>query len=149
MVKAENIKKKLPKEEKDKYIEAVGRRKTAIARVRLFPEKKSLHAEISINERNLSGYFPSKKHQDIVLAPFNLVLSANQKFHTTIKVKGGGINAQAEAIRLGIARSLISFNSEYRSKLKALGFLRRDPRMVERKKFGFRKARRPQQWRKR
>lgn len=143
------IKKKIVKEEKEKYIESIGRRKTAIARVRIFPGKKSANAEISINEKKLNVYFPSKKYQDVVLAPFNQVFSSNQKIHTTVNVKGGGVNAQAEAVRLGISRGLLTVDNEFRSKLKPLGFLKRDPRMVERKKFGLRKARRPQQWRKR
>ncbi|MBI5733051.1 30S ribosomal protein S9 [Candidatus Jorgensenbacteria bacterium] len=133
---------------KDRYFEAVGRRKTAVARVRLFPAKDaSGPIDVFVNDKQLSGYFPLKKMQDIVRAPFEALTL--KEYKVTAQVKGGGVNAQAEAIRLGIARTLVVLNSIWRSRLKALGYLRRDPRMVERKKYGLRKARRPQQWRKR
>ncbi|MCP6720349.1 MAG: 30S ribosomal protein S9 [Patescibacteria group bacterium] len=137
---------------KERYFEAVGRRKTAVARVRVFAGESSKSTtlkglEIIINNKDLSDYFPLKKHQDIVSAPFkNLSLKG---YKTTILAKGSGLGAQAEAARLGIARALILLDPSWRSKLKLLGFLKRDPRMVERKKYGLRKARRPQQWRKR
>lgn len=130
---------------KEKYFEAVGRRKTAVARVRIFGTSGT-HG-IVVNEKHLDKYFPLKKQQSIAEAPF-AALSV-KPYHTTVKVHGGGLSAQAEAVRLGVARALIILDPASRPKLKALGFLRRDPRMVERKKFGSRKARRPQQWRKR
>ncbi len=151
------VKKPVKKQEKpvkkERYFEAVGRRKTAVARVRVFPESSPSkdstlkNLEIIINDKDISDYFPLKKHQNIVFAPFkNLSL---KDYKTTILVKGSGLGAQAEAARLGIARALILLDPTWRSKLKLLGFLKRDPRMVERKKYGLRKARRPQQWRKR
>ncbi len=130
----------------ERYFEAVGRRKTAVARVRIF-NSASGHAVI-VNNKNLGDYFPLKKYQEIVKAPF-AVMPAKTTLKTTVSVTGGGLNAQAEAIRLGITRALIILNPELRPPLKMLGFLTRDQRMVERKKFGSRKARRPQQWRKR
>lgn len=131
------------------YFEAVGRRKSSIARVRLFEKKPKggLEKGITINEKELTGFFPMKKHQDVVLAPFEAV--AMKDFEATVKVLGGGVSSQAEAIRLGISRALTKINHELRLRLKPLGYLKRDPRTVERKKYGSRKARRPQQWRKR
>jgi len=138
-------KKKLVSEKKPKYFEAVGRRKTAVASVRIFYGGKD--GQITINGRKLLEYFPLKKLQLVALSPLK-ALSLQGK-SVNVLVSGGGKTAQAEAVRLGIARALIIENSAWRPKLKALGYLRRDPRRVERKKFGSRKARRPQQWRKR
>ncbi len=143
---------KKPKEtgaSKERYLEAVGRRKTAVARVRLFTGKSKTgkEPEMTVNGKNSSEYFFLMKHREVVRAPFE-ALSLKEYYATTI-VKGGGVNAQAEAIRLGLARALVAMNPIWRSKLKSLGYLRRDPRRVERKKYGLRKARRPQQWRKR
>ncbi len=134
---------------KEKYLEAVGRRKTAVARVRLFTgrSKSSKEPEVTVNGKGFSEYFGIVKQQEIVRAPFQ-VLSLKE-YNATALVKGGGVNAQAEAIRLGLSRTLVAMNPIWRSKLKSLGFLKRDPRKVERKKYGLRKARRPQQWRKR
>lgn len=142
------MKKETPKKPvaSERYFEAVGRRKTAIARVRIFKSEDNL--SVIVNDKNLKDYFPLKKYQDIASASFK-ALAIKDSFKTLVKVKGGGINAQAEAIRLGSARALIILNPEWRGILKKIGYLRRDPRKVERKKFGLRKARRPQQWRKR
>lgn len=132
---------------KVKYIEAIGRRKTSIARVRVYPEnaeKGSYH--IDVNGIPFETYFPLPRQHAIVCDPFKAL---DISFETTVAVSGGGINSQAEAVRHGIARAIVKYDSGYRGKIKALGYLRRDPRMVERKKFGSRKARRPQQWRKR
>ncbi|TSA44864.1 30S ribosomal protein S9 [bacterium] len=136
-------------EVKDKYIEGIGRRKTAIARVRLFSGRKagSKLPELMVNEMPFSEYFPLAKLQKTVLAPFEEL--SLKEYHATVLVKGSGLSAQAEAIRLGLARALVTLNPIWRSKLKSLGFMKRDPRKVERKKYGSRKARRPQQWRKR
>ncbi len=139
----ESISKKVSGE---RYFEAVGRRKTAIARVRIFANQTGFG--ITVNDKILKDYFPLKKYQDIASAAFK-ILAIKDNFKTLVKVKGGGVNAQAEAIRLGSARALIILNPEWRGTLKKFGYLRRDPRKVERKKFGLRKARRPQQWRKR
>lgn len=132
----------------ERYIEAVGRRKTSVARVRLYPSAKGKKSgwEITVNERPFEKFFAIKKLQHVVLGPFD---ATGENITVTALVKGGGVSSQAEAIRLGIARVLIAITPEYRSKLKSLDYLKRDPRMVERKKFGSRKARRPQQWRKR
>ncbi len=135
------------KEIKKRYTEAVGRRKTAVARVRLFSSREKKDEGISVNEKTLEAYFPLEKQRKLVRAPFQ-ILSLDEP-SVSVKVCGGGTEAQAEAVRLGIARALVSIDLSYRPRLKALGFLKRDPRMVERKKPGLRKARRPQQWRKR
>lgn len=128
------------------YFEAVGRRKTAVARVRIFRGVKKL--EVTVNgQKNLAEYFPLKKHQNIAVAPFKAI--ADQNFKVSVKVSGGGVSSQAEAVRLGIARALIVVDIGKRPILKSHGFLTRDSRKVERKKPGLRKARRPQQWRKR
>lgn len=132
---------------KSEYIEAVGRRKTSIARVRVYiGEAKKGSYNIEVNGISFEKYFPISRQRVVVCAPF---ATFDLSFRTTVVVSGGGMNSQSEAVRLGIARVLVKHAPEYRSKLKALGYLKRDPRMVERKKFGSRKARRPQQWRKR
>ncbi len=134
---------------KERYLEAVGRRKTAVARVRLFTgrPKSSKEPEMMVNGKGFTEYFGLVKQQEIVRAPFQAL--SLKEYNATALVKGGGVHAQAEAIRLGLSRTLVAMNPIWRSKLKSLGFLKRDPRKVERKKYGLRKARRPQQWRKR
>jgi len=129
---------------REKYIEMIGRRKTAVARVRIYPEAKN--AEMKVNDKSLAGYFSLAKYQKTIQSPMAAV---DKKFSFSVLVKGGGPMAQAEAIRLGLSRILLTINPEWRSRLKGMGFLRRDPRMVERKHYGLRKARRAQQWRKR
>ncbi|MEK7641531.1 MAG: 30S ribosomal protein S9 [Patescibacteria group bacterium] len=128
-----------------KYFEAVGRRKTAIARVRMFPGTK---AGFEINGKELEAYFPVKEMQMNVTDPLTNAKAA-EKFHITVKLVGGGISAQSEAVRHGISRALLIYDIELRGKLKKLGFLRRDPRAKERRKFGFKKARKSPQWSKR
>ncbi|KKU91170.1 MAG: 30S ribosomal protein S9 [Candidatus Jorgensenbacteria bacterium GW2011_GWA1_48_11] len=136
-----------PQAKPERYIEAIGRRKTAVARVRIFTAgAKHEKRDIVVNQKPLQEYFRLKRYEQIVFAPY---VAADVNFKASVQVKGGGLNAQAEAIRLGIARALVVSQGELRPKLKAYGFLKRDPRMVERKKYGSRKARRPQQWRKR
>ena len=125
-------------------VNKIGRRKTSVARVYLSPGK----GEVLINQRNLKEYFPSEILQTIVNQPFT-TLSENGKFDVKINVKGGGITGQAEAVRMAIARALCDVNPENRSALKKEGYLTRDPRMVERKKPGRRKARRKFQFSKR
>lgn len=132
-------------EKRARYWEGVGRRKTAIARVRIFSQKKK---EFLVNEKNLEEYFPGPALQQKATAPFRK-LKLLSKFMVSVKTKGGGITAQAEAIRHGSARALVKFNSNFRKKLKKAGYLRRDPRMKERKKFGLKRARRAPQWQKR
>ncbi|MGC9046785.1 MAG: 30S ribosomal protein S9 [Minisyncoccia bacterium] len=139
--------KKTQQETTQKYIEAIGRRKTSVARVRLLmPETVKSNYKILINNKPLEEFFKEKKYITTVLAPLKLV---NKFFNFSIKTVGGGITGQAEAIRLGISRCLLSVDPKLRPALKGAGFLTRDPRMVERKHPGKRKARRPQQWRKR
>jgi|ERR1051325_10043378 small subunit ribosomal protein S9 len=132
---------------KVRYYEGIGRRKTAIARARVFYDKKiSKHVDVSVNDRKFEDYFPLERLRGMVKAPLHMTDTYS---HISLKIEGGGPSAQAEAARLAIARALLLINPEWRAKLKAASFLKRDPRMVERKKYGSRKARRPQQWRKR
>jgi small subunit ribosomal protein S9 len=131
-----------------RYVEGIGRRKTSVARVRLVSEKHAGDVPVVVvNDKQLTKYFPLAKHVQIVIAPFGAL--SLKDYSVSVHVSGGGVTAQAEAIRLGASRALIELNPIWRSKLKALGYLKRDARMVERKKAGMRKARRPQQWRKR
>lgn len=133
------------------YFEGIGRRKRAIARVRLFTCGPSQSVEVgnfSVNNKNYKEYFPTLTLQRIVEDPFVRLKSIN-RFTGTVKATGGGINAQAEAVRHGTSRALILFDINFRKKLKKSGFLKRDPREVERKKFGLKKARRAPQWSKR
>jgi len=134
---------------KEKYIEAVGRRKTAVARVRFFSgkQKAAKAPEVIVNGKPFSAYFPTAKLQKTVLSPFGEL--SLKEYHATVIVSGGGLSSQAEAVHLGLSRTLVALNPIWRSRLKSLGFMKRDPRRVERKKYGSRKARRPQQWRKR
>ncbi len=128
-----------------KYYEAVGRRKTAIARVRLFPAKKN---SFEINGKTLESYFPVKEMQVTAEEALHNGKPA-EKFTVTAKIVGGGISAQSEALRHGIARALLEYDLNLRSGLKKLGYLRRDPRAKERRKFGLKKARKSPQWSKR
>ncbi len=128
-----------------KYFEAVGRRKTAVARVRLFIGPK---AGYEVNDMPLEKYFPLKEMQ-IVATEAITNGKAAEKFHVTAKVNGGGISAQADAVRHGIARALLVYDVTIRGRLKKLGYLKRDPRAKERRKFGLKKARKSPQWSKR
>ncbi len=134
-----------PTKSTTKYFEAVGRRKTAIARVRLFPAAK---AGFEINGKTLEQYFPVESMQVTVTEAITNAKAA-EKFHITAKLVGGGISGQSEALRHGIARALLVYDIELRGKLKKLGFLKRDPRAKERRKFGLKKARKSPQWSKR
>lgn len=125
-------------------INTVGRRKTSIARVYF----QSGKGEIKVNGRDLSNYFPSEVLQIIVKQPL-VKVEEDGNFDIKVNVDGGGLKGQAEAIRLGISRALVETNEEHRPSLKSEGFLTRDPRMVERKKYGRRKARRKFQFSKR
>lgn len=129
----------------EKYIEGIGRRKSAVARVRITPSNEE---SFSINDKTLVEYFPVPDLQKIATEALKSS-EIEQKFSVSVKVSGGGIKAQAESIRLGFSRALVEFNGEKRGILKKLGFLKRDPRIKERKKFGLRKARRSPQWSKR
>lgn len=137
-------KKEIKAVKKNKYFEAVGRRKTSVARVRIFEGGK----DIIINFKDSKKYFPTFEMQKIVEAPFEVVKMKN-KFEVSVLVSGGGIHSQSEAVRHGIARALVKYDEELRKKLKRVGFLTRDSRMKERRKFGLKKARRAPQWSKR
>ncbi len=128
-----------------KYFEAVGRRKTAIARVRLFPGAK---AGYEVNGKALEAYFPVKEMQIMAIESITHGKAA-EKFHITAKVSGGGTASQADAMRLGIARALLVYDVTLRGNLKKRGYLKRDPRAKERRKFGLKKARKSPQWSKR
>lgn len=128
------------------YIEGIGRRKTATARVRITPAKKS---SVVVNERSLAEYFPALALQKNVLRVLETEDAGIESYEITAKVQGGGLSSQAEAVRLGIARALVKEKADRRIALKRAGYLKRDSRSVERKKFGLRKARRRPQWSKR
>ncbi len=142
---AETKNKKSKKVKKEKYYESQGRRKTSVARVRVWPSKKS---EFIINEKSLNDYFPTNFLQETALAALK-EMNVEDKFKVSVIVRGGGINSQAEAVRHGIARTLVLYNSSFRKKLKKAGYLTRDSRMRERKKFGLKRARKSPQWSKR
>ena len=129
----------------ERYIEAVGRRKTSTCRARITPSKKT---EVTINGKTVEEYFPTDVLRANVTQPFQ-VEGLEQEFTVTVQVKGGGISSQSEAVRHGIARALTKFEESLRKPLKAEGYLKRDPRMKERRKFGLKKARRAPQWSKR
>ncbi len=122
----------------------VGRRKNAVARVYL----RTGSGKVTINKREFDTYFPMKTHRDDVLLPLKVTETLG-KYDVYANVRGGGISGQAEAIRLGIARALVEVNADFRKNLKEDNLLRRDPRMVERKKYGQPKARKRFQFSKR
>ncbi|MEX0919122.1 MAG: 30S ribosomal protein S9 [Parcubacteria group bacterium] len=128
---------------KDKYFEAVGRRKTSVARVRITPAVKN---SVTVNEREFIEYFPVAEHRSLIMSPFNDV---EGNFLITAKLSGGGVSSQADALRHGISRAILVLNPSLRTKLKVKGFLKRDPRAKERRKFGLKKARKAPQWSKR
>jgi|SRR6185437_4288942 len=122
----------------------IGRRKTSVARIYVSAGK----GEITVNDRDYKEYFSSEILQTIINQPFVTVAEAG-KYDVNVNVQGGGVAGQAEAVRLAIARALCNVNPEFRPLLKKEGFLTRDPRMVERKKPGRRKARKRFQFSKR
>ena len=128
---------------KENYTEAVGRRKTSVARVRITPASQ---VSVSVNNKKFEQYFPTLALQKTVLSVFN---DTENKFLVTAKLNGGGISSQAEALRHGLSRALVSFDPNLRTRLKVKGFLKRDPRAKERRKFGLKKARKAPKWSKR
>jgi small subunit ribosomal protein S9 len=126
----------------EKYIEGIGRRKESVARVRITPAVKTTFV---VNDKTVADYFKTETLQKIVRE----ALDEKGEFSVSIKVLGGGVNSQAESIRLGIARALVKKDIELRKDLKSKGFLKRDPRVKERRKFGLKKARKAAQWSKR
>lgn len=129
-----------------RYIEAIGRRKTASARVRITPAKEN---SVTVNNRVMTEYFRNLGDQQAVLSVLDTKDAGIELYSITVKVQGGGISAQAEAIRLGIARALVKEKEARRTTLKKAGLLKRDARSVERKKFGLLKARKRPAWSKR
>jgi small subunit ribosomal protein S9 len=138
----ELLKSKAPKGE---YIEAIGRRKTATARVRLVPAKDN---QMIVNGISAEEYFKTDRLVGIARAALDDG-EVGGTYHVSVLVRGSGMNAQAEAIRLGVSRAMVQENESTRSYLKHKGWLKRDPRSVERKKFGLRKARKAPTWVKR
>ena len=127
------------------YYRAIGRRKTATAVVKLIKASKNSY---TINGKEWTVYFPTQELKRIVSGAFETANPA-EKFEVVVTTKGGGIHAQAEAVRHGISRALVMYDAELRGVLKKAKMLKRDPRQVERKKFGRKKARKSPQWSKR
>jgi small subunit ribosomal protein S9 len=130
--------------EKKQTIWTTGKRKTAVARVRMLPGSGA----ITINERTLEDYFPRDTSRMRIMEPFELTETKDQ-FDVRVKVAGGGISAQADAVRHGISRALVTVSEALRPALRKAGMLTRDPREVERKKYGRHKARKRPQYSKR
>ncbi|GAA3394688.1 30S ribosomal protein S9 [Cryptosporangium minutisporangium] len=128
----------------EKPIQTVGRRKEAIVRVRLVPGT----GQFKLNGRTIEEYFPNKVHQQLIREPF-VTLEKTEQFDVIASLRGGGITGQAGALRLAIARALITVEPDDRPALKKAGFLTRDPRVKERKKYGLKKARKAPQYSKR
>jgi small subunit ribosomal protein S9 len=125
-------------------VQTTGRRKRAVARVRIRPGRGS----ITVNGRDFAEYFPSKAHQMIITEPLRIT-ETDEAYDVAVTMDGGGVSGQAGALRLGIARALISVDEELRPALKAAGFLTRDAREKESKKYGLKKARKAPQYSKR
>ncbi|MEN3359266.1 MAG: small subunit ribosomal protein [Mycobacteriales bacterium] len=128
----------------DKPIQTVGRRKEAVVRVRLVPGT----GKFTLNGRTLEHYFPNKVHQQLIKEPL-VMLEKTDSYDVFGTLRGGGVSGQAGALRLGIARALIEVAPDDRPALKKAGFLTRDPRVTERKKYGLKKARKAPQYSKR
>jgi len=126
----------------NKYHYALGRRKTATATVRLFPGK----GDSVVNEKTFEAYVPSVSDRADILTVFTVAGLESDAFYFTSKVVGSGPKSQVGAIKLGLARAIVEFDGETKKSLKTVGLLTRDPRMVERKKPGLRKARRAEQY---
>ena len=129
-----------------RYIEGIGRRKTATARVRIIPAKE---LRVIINDKPVGEYFFASTLQKNILNVFETKEAGIEIYEVSAKVEGGGLSSQSDAIKLGIARALVKEKADRRIPLKRAGLLKRDPRAVERKKFGLKKARRAPQWSKR
>ncbi len=138
--------KKSEKNNNGKYLEGVGRRKSSVARVRIYPETKQ--RQFLVNKKNLDDYCKTESLKEKILAPFEAT-GTKDAFHTTVTVAGGGKSGQADAIQLGLARALVKHDGEFQKPLRDLDYLKRDPRRKERKKPGLKKARRSPQWSKR
>lgn len=134
-----------PATAKNKYIAAIGRRKTSTAQVRLVPASKT---EVVINDKAISIYFPTTELFKTAMGALHTAENVSE-YSVTVKVAGGGIHSQAEAVRHGISRALVKIDEEFKTDLKKAGFLKRDARAKERRKFGLKKARKSSQWSKR
>lgn len=132
---------------KGRYVEAIGRRKRASARVRVWEEKGAKKAFL-VNEREIFVYFPTEETREVAKDAL-AKLKVQNRFMVNARVKGGGVSAQADAVRHGLAKALAGLDVEWKRKLKKAGFLKPDIRIVERKKFGKKKARKSPQWSKR
>ncbi len=132
--------------EKTKYIEAIGRRKTSTARVRI---SESAKAHFVINGKDAKDYLKTEVERRLILDPITKGVPAGTKWSVEVLVSGGGTHSQAEAIRHGLSRALVDSDPALRGGLKTLGYLKRDPRAKERRKFGLKKARKAPQWSKR
>ena len=130
-----------------RYVEAIGRRKRASARVRVWEEKGGRKSFI-VNKKEMHEYFPTEDMREAAKSALTILKTGN-RFTVEARVKGSGSAAQADAVRQGLARALATFDSEWKKKLKKAGLLRPDTRIVERKKFGLKKARKAPQWSKR
>ena len=129
----------------NRYIEGIGRRKTAVARVRITPSTKP---NIIVNDKDVTEYFPTREMQ-MIAGEAMPKSGVSTVFSVSAHVNGGGIHAQAEAVRHGMARAIVEHDLELRGALKKIGFLKRDPRAKERKKPGLKKARKAPTWSKR
>jgi small subunit ribosomal protein S9 len=129
----------------EKYVYKIGRRKTSVATVRLYSDA----GQSIINGKPVTEYYPEKLDQEKLTKPFDVLELKPSSFYYTVQVKGGGTSSQLGAITLGISRALTEISAENRTPLKRAGLLTRDPRMVERKKTGQRKARKKEQYSKR
>ncbi|MBU1145961.1 30S ribosomal protein S9 [Patescibacteria group bacterium] len=143
--KIEVVEEKTPEEKKSGYLYAIGRRKEAIATVKLHKNGKG---KITVNGKVYTEYFPTGDMEQIVSGPLKSVGQAD-KVDIEAKSYGGGLRGQSEAVRLGISRALVLLNINFKKNLRKAGYLTRDPRVKERKKPGLKKARRAPQWQKR
>lgn len=143
--KEARVTKKIKPLKLEKYYQAIGRRKRAVARIRLFVRGEKVFL---VNDKPYNVYFSDSRLQQIAIASLDKMNSL-ERFRISVKVKGGGIHSQAEAIRHAISRALILLNPNFKKRLRKAGYLTRDPRERERKKFGLKRARRAPQWRKR
>lgn len=132
------------KKELQKYFEGIGRRKTAVARVRITPGQTGF----TVNDADMKSYFKTDSQRFTAGKPIEKI-QLPDKASVSVKVQGGGLAAQADAVSLGLARAIVLLDETTKTALRGLGLLTRDPRMVERKKYGLKKARRAPQWAKR
>ena len=142
---SKEVTKEKAKPKLSRFLETIGKRKTAKARVRIWTQGKK---DFLVNEKSCKDYFPGLELQKIIESPLKEMNCLDQ-FKISVKIKGGGFHSQAEALRHGLSKALVLFNPTFRKKLKKRGFLTRDSRMRERKKFGLKRARRAPQWSKR